>query len=90
LARSLNLDPSAPGNLNAASARALLLQRIQQATRAFPHYAVPRAVWATLSPWTLEGSMITPTLKLKRRALQSRLQAEIEAIYANHPNTVSA
>lgn len=90
LARSLNLDPSAPANLDAMSARALLLRRIQQTTQSFPHYAIPRAVWATLRPWTVEGSMITPTLKLKRNALQAQLHEEIETIYGKHPNRISA
>lgn len=81
LAHSLNLDPADPANLKAPGARDIFMKRIKEATRQFPYYAAPRAVWCTLEPWTVENSLITPTLKLKRNALQARLKAEIEAIY---------
>lgn len=81
LARGLNLDPADPVSLKAAAAHDIFMQRIKEATRQFPYYAVPRAVWCTLDPWTIENGLITPTLKLKRNALQARLSAEIEATY---------
>jgi long-chain acyl-CoA synthetase len=67
--------------LNGEAARKALLQRIEAATRSFPHYAVPRAVWSTLEPWTIQNSLMTPTLKLKRNNLLSRYQAEIDSLY---------
>ncbi|MFI4940495.1 MAG: AMP-binding protein, partial [Burkholderiales bacterium] len=81
LAIRLKLDPSDPASLNAAATREALIQRIKHATKQFPYYAVPRTVWATLDAWTVENSLITPTLKLKRNALQARLSAEINATY---------
>jgi len=81
LAATLKLDAQDPASLHAAPVREALLARIKEASKAFPYYAVPRAVWATLDPWTIENSMITPTLKLKRNALHARLAQAIDAIY---------
>ena len=55
--------------------------RIKEASKQFPYYAVPRAVWATLDAWTIENSLITPTLKLKRNALHGRLAPAIDGLY---------
>jgi long-chain acyl-CoA synthetase len=81
VAKSLQLDPADPASLKTTAARQLLIARIKETTKQFPYYAVPRAVWATLDAWTVENSMMTPTLKLKRNNLHARLSAEIEAIY---------
>jgi long-chain acyl-CoA synthetase len=64
------------------SEHAILLQRIAKAAKAFPAYAVPRAVWWTTEPWTIEAGLLTPTLKIKRQALQARFAAEIEQLFA--------
>ena len=82
LAQSLQLDPKDPASLQAPAAMKAALARIQQAAASFPHYAVPRKVWLTLEPWTIENTMMTPTLKLKRNNLMSRFAAEIERLYA--------
>ena len=81
LAAGLKLDPADSASLQGQAAREALLARIKEASKAFPYYAVPRAVWATLEPWTIENGLITPTLKLKRNALHARLAGEIEAVY---------
>ncbi|HXA47877.1 MAG TPA: long-chain fatty acid--CoA ligase, partial [Burkholderiaceae bacterium] len=60
LARSLQLDPDADASLKATAARDVFISRIKEATKAFPYYAMPRAVWCTLEPWTIENGMITP------------------------------
>ena len=57
------------------------LARIRKQAAGFPHYAVPRAVWLTSEPWTVENTMLTPTLKLKRLNLQARFADEIERLY---------
>jgi len=81
LATGLNLDPGNPESLKSAATHEALLKRLKEATKQFPYYAVPRAVWATRDAWTVENSLITPTLKLKRNALHERLSAAIDAIY---------
>jgi len=82
LAAGLQLDAAAPASLEAAPARAAALQRIREATRSFPHYAQPRAVALTLAPWTIENTLMTPTLKLKRSNLAAHFAPQIEQLYA--------
>ena len=81
LAATLKVNAQDAASLQAVPVREALLKRIKEASKEFPYYAVPRAVWATLDPWTIENGLITPTLKLKRNALHARLATDIEAIY---------
>jgi long-chain acyl-CoA synthetase len=73
--------PAMPEHLHDPRARQAALERIRRLTAGFPHYAVPRAVWLTLEPWTMENSLMTPTLKLKRKNLMAHFEAEIESLY---------
>jgi long-chain acyl-CoA synthetase len=59
-----------------------LLRRIAEAVKDFPAYATPRAVWWTTEPWTIATGLLTPTLKIKRAALEQRLAPEIEELYS--------
>ena len=81
-ASSLGLDPSAPASLAEPAALKEAMRRIERLTHAFPRHGQPRKVLLTLEPWTLENSLMTPTLKLKRRNLQARFGAAIDALYA--------
>lgn len=81
MAAELNLPPDAPDSLLAPAALAAALQRIRELTGTFPYYAQPRAVALTLEPWTSENSLMTPTLKLKRKNLAQHFAAETERLY---------
>ena len=81
LAASFGLDPDDPASLNQPAVRKAALARIAVQVRDFARYAAPRAVFLTLEPWTLENSLMTPTLKLKRTNLLARYADEIEALY---------
>jgi long-chain acyl-CoA synthetase len=81
LAADLHVDPEEESSLSSAAVRQALLGRIQQHTKTFPRYAVPRAVWATLAPWTIENALMTPTLKLKRNNLMAHFADQIETLY---------
>ncbi len=81
LALSLGMDASEPANLSAPQAVRAALERIQRASSHFPSYAVPRAVHLSLEAWTIENSLMTPTLKLKRKPLEARYADAIEALY---------
>ena len=81
LAASLELNPSDPASLIAPAAREAVLARVTALTRALPRHAQPRAVALTLQPWTVENSLMTPTLKLKRRNLAGLFEAEMARLY---------
>lgn len=81
LADTLQLDPDQPDSLQSPQATAAALARIRDLTRSFPHYGQPRAVALTLEPWTVENTLMTPTLKLKRNNLAVRFFTEIEHLY---------
>ena len=81
LASSLGLDPSAPESLAAAAAIAAVLDRIRRQTTRFPAPSQPRRVLLTLEPWTMENTLLTPTLKLKRLNLDARFSSRIAELY---------
>ena len=80
-ARALGLEPRETNSLDAPQARQMALGRIRKAVAAFPAYAAPRAVWCALEPWTVDNGLITPTLKLKRTAIEERFAKQVSAIY---------
>ena len=77
----LNLNAQAYESLGDARALALTLQRVRELTQTFPHYAQPRAIILSLTPWTTANSLLTPTLKLKRLNLANHFAAEIKLLY---------
>jgi len=81
LAADLHLDPAGPESLASKVARESVLERIRALTSGSPYYAQPRAVWLTLEPWTIENTLLTPTLKLKRNNLAAHFAAQIDAMY---------
>jgi long-chain acyl-CoA synthetase len=68
-------------SLSSEASAAFLLERIRKAVKSFPAYATPHAVWRTTEPWTIAAGLLTPTLKIKRAALERRFAGEIEALY---------
>lgn len=81
IAAMLSLDAQAYESLGDARVLALTLQRVRELTQTFPHYAQPRAIILSLTPWTAANSLLTPTLKLKRLNLADHFAAEIEQVY---------
>jgi long-chain acyl-CoA synthetase len=81
LAAGLGLDPEAPESLSAAAAVRAVEARMTARTAALPRHGQPRRAILTLAPWTTDNGLLTPTLKLKRRNLQARFDAEIERLY---------
>ncbi len=80
----LGLDAGDAESLRSPAAREWALARIAEAVRGFPAYARPRAVYLTTEPWTIDAGLITPTLKPKRPALESRFSEAIAGLYRGH------
>ena len=81
-ARDLKIEGELSEVLHSDQLRALALAKIGRAVVQFPKYATPREVWLTIEPWTVGAALITPTLKLKRQAIESAFAKEIERLYA--------
>ncbi|MGA8785745.1 MAG: long-chain fatty acid--CoA ligase [Polaromonas sp.] len=81
LAASLGVQPDDAASLNLPMVHKAALERIALQTRDFARYATPRAICLTTQAWTIENTMMTPTLKLKRNNLMKRYASEIDAMY---------
>ena len=81
LAISLGLDPADKASLKSAQAQEAVVKRINALTKNFPYYAQPRAAILTLEPWTVENTLITPTLKLKRNNLVAHFADDMKTLY---------
>ena len=71
-----------PGTVNTDAVQKVLLERIGARMKNFPGYAQIRRVAATLTPWTVENGLLTPTLKVKRAKVLENFAADVEALYA--------
>lgn len=80
------LDPERP---NHAVSKIELLARVTPLLAALPRYAQVRAVHLTLESWTIEAGLLTPTLKVKRDVVQRMFAREINALYAEPPQSRS-
>lgn len=84
LATRAGVPPEKDESLQAPSVKTLALKRAKAAAAGFPNYALPRTVYLTKTPWTIEDGLLTPTLKLKRGPLSKKFASEIAALYASH------
>jgi len=50
----------------------------------FAKYELPKKVLVLAEEFTIDGGTLTPTLKVKRKAVEQKYAAEIEALYAGH------
>ncbi|NGZ95990.1 MAG: long-chain fatty acid--CoA ligase [Nitrospira sp. WS110] len=83
---------SLPAEDSAALADERLQQHIEnlcrQSLARFPEYAQVRRWWVTLEPWTIPNGLLTPTLKLKRPAIEHRFAEHILKLYVGHLSPV--
>ncbi len=66
------------------SVESVVLRRITMQTAAFPGYAQIRRIALTLTPWTIENGLITPTLKLRRNHILKHHAADVKRLYVGH------
>ncbi|MFZ6844158.1 AMP-dependent synthetase/ligase [Undibacterium sp. RuTC16W] len=85
LANSSGLNPDDSKSLQSPKAVDTVVKRIRGLTASFPYYAQPKAAILSLEPWTIENTLITPTLKLKRNNLASHFEESIKDIYSRKP-----
>ena len=83
---------SLPEEDSAALADERLQQHLKNLCRRslarFPEYAQVRRCWVTLEPWTIANGLLTPTLKLKRPAIEHRFAEHILTLYVGHLSPV--
>jgi len=88
-AAGLGLNAEDPRSLTDPRTIDALLARTEERLAAFPGYARVRALHASLVPWTIDDGLITPTMKVKRDAIEARFASEIAALYSQ-PTRLSA
>ncbi len=77
-AHAEQLDPSKP---NTDLSKSLVLKRIAKRLKGRPTFQQVRAVHIELDEWTVEGRLITPTLKVRRSFVLAKYTSQIEQIY---------
>ena len=80
-AQQVGVRADMPESLRDTRVEKEALQRIAEQIREFPGYAKVRRVLLLTEPWSIENSMLTPTLKLKRPQVVARFAREIEQLY---------
>jgi long-chain acyl-CoA synthetase len=73
------LDPQVP---NSKAAIAVILRRIGYLLSGVPAHAQVRGVHLVLEPWTIQRGLLTPTLKIKRQAVEEKYREAIDLLYA--------
>ncbi len=63
--------------------RGLLEAEVRERAQGVRGYEVPQRILVVEEDFTTENGMLTPTLKLKRRAVLARYRAELDALYAS-------
>ena len=79
-ASRLGLDAQVPNSMDAVN---IILGRIGELLSALPAYAQVRGVHLVLDPWTIQQGLLTPTLKVKRQAIEEEYREEIDLLYAD-------
>lgn len=84
LAREHGLNPDLAAERHEARLQELLRERIAGHLSAFPGYARIHRIAVADEPWSIEGGLITPTMKVKRKAVMERFSDEIDGLYVGH------
>lgn len=70
--------------LNHPTVHEFVIRRLQELMTEFPGYAKIYRVYIALEAWTVENSLMTPTLKLKRQQIIDRYAEQIDQMYRGH------
>lgn len=80
-AQDMGRDPLQPAALQDDKVEKAVLRRIRDALKGFPGYAKIRRIHLTLEPWTVDGGLLTPTMKVKRPKVLERFRGAVQAMY---------
>lgn len=72
--------------VNVHQVKELLEKQIEKYNPLFSHPEQVKKFTLLPDEWTIDGGELTPTLKLKRKIIEQKYSAEIEAIYADQSN----
>lgn len=84
IAKHLDLDPNDSASLDMEVAKKTVMERIKYVLHDFPSYAQIHAVALLLVTWSIANGMLTPTLKIKRDAIEKRYFDTINQLYTGH------
>ncbi|OAR26236.1 AMP-dependent synthetase [Streptomyces sp. ERV7] len=77
----ITVDPAEAGGRDAAAVRALVQEAVDEANTRVSRPARIRAFAVLEEEFTIESGVLTPTLKVRRRAVVERYAQEIERLY---------
>jgi long-chain acyl-CoA synthetase len=80
LAERLGVSPD-PESLKLPEVHSAILARMEKLLSQFPGFVFIKEVALSLTPWTVENGLLTPTLKLKRAVIEKLMEDEIKRIY---------
>ena len=81
-AAELGISPE-PESLALQQVQDAVLMKIEKLLAHFPGFVFVKHITLSLTPWTVEDGLLTPTLKLKRAAIGKHMKEEIEHMYTN-------
>lgn len=84
LAKELGLDPDEDSALQEPAAKQAVIKKLEALLHEFPGNARIRTVALLLDEWSIANGLLTPTLKLKRDAVEHRYEAVIKELYKGH------
>ncbi|MBZ0106227.1 MAG: AMP-binding protein [Sulfuricella denitrificans] len=59
----------------------MMIRRANAQLKAFPHYVRVRRVVAVSEPWTVENGLLTPTQKVRRKAVEAHYMQQVMGVY---------
>ena len=83
-AEQLDVSPT-PSSLFLPQVKHAVQCRIDTLLSGFPGFVFIKEVTLNLSPWTVEDGLLTPTLKMKRKAIERHMEKEIDTMYGKAP-----
>lgn len=84
VAEKMSLAAEDPASLRSTQVTAMVLEKIAALLHDFPGQARVRAVCPMLKPWTIDGGLLTPTMKMRRTEIEKQFYREIQELYAEH------